>query len=121
MSEKSFPVALVAGEVAPRSVKSSYPEPFASRMNGREKRPLGNAFGLQNFGVNLTRLAPGAVASPPAPSLSASSVRKTPSRRSFPRAPALLSASTKPSSSSRTANSATRRRRRSASQRRSAS
>jgi uncharacterized cupin superfamily protein len=30
-------------------------------MNGREKRPLGDLFGLQNFGVNLTRLAPGAV------------------------------------------------------------
>ncbi|MBK7950813.1 MAG: cupin domain-containing protein [Deltaproteobacteria bacterium] len=28
-------------------------------MNGREKRQLGNAFGLQNFGVNLTRLVPG--------------------------------------------------------------
>jgi uncharacterized cupin superfamily protein len=29
-------------------------------MAGREKRPLGDLFGLQNFGVNLTRLAPGA-------------------------------------------------------------
>ena len=29
-------------------------------MNGREKRPLGDLFGLQNFGVNLTRLAPDA-------------------------------------------------------------
>jgi uncharacterized cupin superfamily protein len=26
---------------------------------GREKRPLGDLFGLANFGVNLTRLAPG--------------------------------------------------------------
>jgi uncharacterized cupin superfamily protein len=30
-------------------------------MAGREKRPLGELFGLTNFGVNLTRLAPGAV------------------------------------------------------------
>ena len=30
-------------------------------MAGREKRPLGDVFGLTNFGVNLTRLAPGAV------------------------------------------------------------
>lgn len=59
MSERSFPVALVARAVAPRSARTNYPEPFASRMNGREKRQLGNAFGLQNFGVNLTRLVPG--------------------------------------------------------------
>lgn len=30
-------------------------------MAGREKRQLGDAFGLKNFGVNLTRLAPNAV------------------------------------------------------------
>ncbi len=28
-------------------------------MGGREKRPLGDLFGLANFGVNFTRLAPG--------------------------------------------------------------
>lgn len=59
--EPSIPVAVVAAAVAPRSVPSNYPEPFASRMRGREKRPLGNVFGLANFGVNLTTLAPGAV------------------------------------------------------------
>ena len=32
-------------------------------MDGREKRPLGDLFGLTNFGVNLTKLAPGAVSS----------------------------------------------------------
>jgi uncharacterized cupin superfamily protein len=31
-----------------------------SRMAGREKRPLGDLFGLKAFGVNLTRLRPGA-------------------------------------------------------------
>jgi len=30
-------------------------------MAGRRKQPLGDVFGLKNFGVNLTRLAPGAV------------------------------------------------------------
>ncbi|MCW5655788.1 MAG: cupin domain-containing protein [Hydrogenophaga sp.] len=30
-------------------------------MAGRIKHPLGDLFGLTNFGVNLTRLAPGAV------------------------------------------------------------
>lgn len=61
MSNEKPPVALVATVVAPRSRPSVYPEPFASRMAGREKRQLGDAFQLKNFGVNLTRLAPGAV------------------------------------------------------------
>lgn len=30
-------------------------------MAGRDKRPLGDLFGLTRFGVNLTRLAPGAM------------------------------------------------------------
>jgi uncharacterized cupin superfamily protein len=30
-------------------------------MKGREKRLLGDLFGISNFGVNLTRLMPGAV------------------------------------------------------------
>lgn len=55
------PVALVAAEAPPRAKPSNYPEPFASRMAGRVKRPLGDLFGLTNFGVNLTRLAPGAI------------------------------------------------------------
>jgi uncharacterized cupin superfamily protein len=53
------PAAIVARNVAPRARKSNYPEPYASRMEGREKRVLGELFGLTNFGVNLTRLAPG--------------------------------------------------------------
>ena len=53
--------ARVASEVPPRAKPSNYPEPFASRVARREKRPLGEAFGLSNFGVNLTRLPPGAV------------------------------------------------------------
>jgi uncharacterized cupin superfamily protein len=60
MVEKSIPVAVVANEVAARTKPSNYPEPFASRMAGREKRALGDVFGLSNFGVNQTRLQPGA-------------------------------------------------------------
>lgn len=63
MANPAYPVAVIA-ERAPARVKpSSYPEPFASRMAGRRKQPLGDLFGLTNFGVNLTRLAPGAVSS----------------------------------------------------------
>ncbi|MEL6752133.1 MAG: cupin domain-containing protein [Pseudomonadota bacterium] len=50
-----------ATDVEPRGKKSNYPEPFASMMAGRVKRQLGDAFGLKNFGVNLTTLEPGAV------------------------------------------------------------
>jgi len=57
------PAALPAREAPPRTKPSNYPEPFASRMTGRTKQPLGDIFGLKNFGVNLTRLAPGAVSS----------------------------------------------------------
>jgi uncharacterized cupin superfamily protein len=52
-------VAIKASEAPPRAKSSNYPEPFFSRMARREKRPLGDLFGLANFGVNLTRLAPG--------------------------------------------------------------
>ncbi len=53
------PIALRALDAEPRKKKSVYPEPFASRMEGREKRVLGDLFGLRNFGVNLTRIMPG--------------------------------------------------------------
>jgi uncharacterized cupin superfamily protein len=53
------PVALLAADVPPRAKSSNYPEPFFSRMAKRDKRPLGDRFGLTNFGVNLTRLKPG--------------------------------------------------------------
>ena len=63
MKPASPKVALAALEAALRSKHTTYPEPFASRVKGREKRALGEVFGLHNFGVNLTRLAPGAVSS----------------------------------------------------------
>ena len=58
-TEMPAPLAIVAATAPARTRKSNYPEPFASRMAGREKRPLGDLFGLKNFGVNLTTLAPG--------------------------------------------------------------
>jgi uncharacterized cupin superfamily protein len=60
MNDQDVPIAVVAAQVAPRTRLSNYPEPFISRMEGREKRPLGDLFGISNFGVNLTRLLPGA-------------------------------------------------------------
>lgn len=61
MDKKNIPTAVVATEVPPRTRPSIYPEPFAGRMAGREKRQLGDFFGLTNFGVNLTRLAPNSI------------------------------------------------------------
>ncbi|NVO05795.1 MAG: cupin domain-containing protein [Rhodoferax sp.] len=60
MTVNDRPIAVHAIDVPPRTKPSNYPEPFATRMGGREKRALGDVFGLGNFGVNLTRLAPGA-------------------------------------------------------------
>jgi uncharacterized cupin superfamily protein len=54
------PIALLAAEVAPRAVQSGYPADLRAKLGGREKRALGDVFGLRNFGVNLTRLPPGA-------------------------------------------------------------
>ena len=56
-----FVAAIHASAAPPRTKPSNYPEPFASMMAGRIKRPLGDMYGLTNFGVNLTRLLPGAV------------------------------------------------------------
>ncbi len=52
--------AWVATEAPERAKPSNYPPPFAALMAGRSKRPLGDLFGLSNFGVNLTTLQPGA-------------------------------------------------------------
>ena len=61
MTDSAPSIAVIAAQVPPRSKSSNYPEPFAARMHGREKRALGDVFGLRNFGVNLTRLQPGAM------------------------------------------------------------
>jgi uncharacterized cupin superfamily protein len=60
--DKDTSLATIEAAAAPPRAKASIaPEPFASRLAGREKRPLGDLFGLRNFGVNLTRLQPGAM------------------------------------------------------------
>jgi uncharacterized cupin superfamily protein len=45
--------------VTPR-LGSGYPKPFDAPIEGREKRALGDALDLTQFGVNLVTLAPGA-------------------------------------------------------------
>jgi len=59
MTPSSYPVAVVAAEAPLRLKPTNYPQPFAAQMAGRLKRPLGDLFGVQNFGINLTRLIPG--------------------------------------------------------------
>ena len=44
----------------PAKAGSSYPAPFKAMADGRIKQALGDAGGLTQFGVNLTRLPPGA-------------------------------------------------------------
>jgi uncharacterized cupin superfamily protein len=43
--------------------RSSYPAPFDRLVAGRERKRLGRAAGLDQLGVNLTRLKPGAASS----------------------------------------------------------
>lgn len=59
-SARDRPVAVNAADMPPRSRPTVYPTPFAARVAGRQKTALGDLFGLTNFGVNFTRLAPGA-------------------------------------------------------------
>ncbi len=44
----------------PARTGTIYPEVYAGALKGREKRALGDYFGLSQFGVNITTLAPGA-------------------------------------------------------------
>lgn len=44
---------------APERTGTGYPEPWRATALGRVKRRLGDAAGLTDFGVNLTRLPPG--------------------------------------------------------------
>ncbi len=59
MANASTPQAIEAESAPPARPGRGYPEPFAARVVGRVRRPLGDLFGLTNFGVNLTRLPPG--------------------------------------------------------------
>ena len=50
---------LINPEDIPEKVTSNYPEEFKHFVAGRAKKRLGDAAELKNFGVNLTKLAPG--------------------------------------------------------------
>ena len=52
--------AVSAEKAGPLMETTDYPGPFPDRVQGRSKVSLGEAFGLTNLGVNLTRLKPGA-------------------------------------------------------------
>ena len=54
--------ALDPATVEPR-LGSDYPVRFRALVAGRERRPLGDAVGLRNFGVHLMRLPPGCASS----------------------------------------------------------
>ena len=59
MAKPSTPQAIKAESAPTAPSVRGYPEPFAARVVGRVRRPLGDLFGLTDFGVNLTRLPPG--------------------------------------------------------------
>ncbi len=44
----------------PLDTATNYPDPFYRAVQGRQRRRLGNAAGLTQFGVNMTTLKPGA-------------------------------------------------------------
>ena len=47
-------------DLVPAKIGSIYPAPFKSMADARIKQALGDAVGLTQFGVSLTRLPPGA-------------------------------------------------------------
>ena len=53
-----MPIVDIAG--LPVDTLNMYPDPFWKVVVGRERKRLGNAVGLSQFGVNLTTLKPGA-------------------------------------------------------------
>ena len=59
MTDAPTPPAIDPAAVEPR-IGSSYPAPFDQPCAARERRPLGDAVGLTQFGVNLLTLPPGA-------------------------------------------------------------
>jgi uncharacterized cupin superfamily protein len=57
------PIAVVAADIPPHPFPTGFPPDLVRALEGREKRVLGDVFGLSNFGVNLVRLPPGAASS----------------------------------------------------------
>lgn len=62
MSDENKPTVLNPEDIefVPRQV---YPPPYDTAMTGRSRRVLGDNLGLTKFGVNITRLEPGAQSS----------------------------------------------------------
>src|SRR5277367_6755816 len=62
---QDFFIADVGIDIAALKTDShtGYPEPFRQAVLGRSRKRLGNAAGLDQFGVNLTTLKPGAASS----------------------------------------------------------
>lgn len=52
-------VSKTASDLKPRT-GTDYPDEFKHVVEGRAKRALGDAYGLTQFGINQTELAPGA-------------------------------------------------------------
>lgn len=50
---------IINPEKISKEIGSNYPEQFKEIVSGRLKQRLGNAAGLNNFGVNLVHLQPG--------------------------------------------------------------
>ena len=59
MTDKKKTMAVDARSVEPR-IGSTYPAPYDKSCASRERRALGDAVGLGQFGVNLMTLPPGA-------------------------------------------------------------
>ena len=51
MSEQKAPIK--ASDAPARTKPSNYPEPYASRMTKRIKQPLGDYFGITQYGVKI--------------------------------------------------------------------
>jgi uncharacterized cupin superfamily protein len=63
MAFHRFAIAVMATGIAPQPRVRDLPEPFGNRLAGRERRVLGDLFGLSSFGVNYSRLEPGGMSS----------------------------------------------------------
>ena len=58
-----MPIAIRAEEAPERPAPAGFPPDLMAGLEGRVKRPLGEVFGLRNFGVNLARIPPGGASS----------------------------------------------------------
>jgi uncharacterized cupin superfamily protein len=61
--ERTLRAPAIDPATVPAKRGSDYPPPFDQLVATRERRRLGDALGLRNFGVNLLRLPPGCASS----------------------------------------------------------